>query len=64
MTNLNQIEELKNKPEFEVLRKILITTMNGNMLRLKHTSYFSDETRQVIQKLESAGYKIIQVGDK
>lgn len=62
--NKEQIEELKNKPEFEVLRKILITTMNGNMMRLKHTSYLSDETRQVIQKLESAGYKIIQVGDK
>lgn len=59
--NKEQIEELKNKPEFEVLRKILITTMNGNMMRLKHTSYLSDETRQVIQKLESAGYKIIQV---
>jgi len=59
--NKEQIEELKNKPEFEVLRKILITTMNGNVMRLKHTSYLSDETRQVIQKLESAGYKIIQV---
>jgi hypothetical protein len=56
--NKDQYEELKSKPEFEVLRKILISTMNGNMLRLKHTSYMSEETRQIIQKLESEGYSI------
>lgn len=56
--NKEQLDEMKQKPEFDVLRKILITVMNGNMMRLQHTSFLSDETRQVIQKLESQGFII------
>lgn len=59
--NKEQFEELKSKPEFEALRKILLTATGGNLLRLKHTSYYADETRQVIQKLETAGYKIVPI---
>ena len=58
--NKEQSDEMKNRPEFEKLRKILLS-INGNLLRLKHTSYYADETRQVIQKLESAGYKIVPI---
>lgn len=56
--NKEQYEEIRSRPEFNVLRLILISTMNGNMMRRKHTSYLAEETRQVIQKLESAGYII------
>jgi len=58
--NKEQFEEIKNRPVFNELRKILLTVGNGNMLRLKHTNYYADETRQVIQKLESAGYIIVK----
>jgi hypothetical protein len=37
--NKEQLDEMKQKPEFDVLRKILITVMNGNMMRLQHTSF-------------------------
>lgn len=56
--NKEQFEQYKNKPEFEILRRTLIAVMNGNLMRLRHTSYMSDETRQVIQKLEAAGFRI------
>lgn len=58
--NKEQYEEQKSRPEFEVLRKILIASMNGNMMRLKHTNYLAEETRQIIQKLESSGYIIVK----
>jgi hypothetical protein len=56
--NKEQFEEMKLKPEFEILRRILLEHTGGNMLRLKHTNYYVDETRKVIQHLEKSGYTI------
>ena len=58
--NKEQYEELKSKPEFDVLRRILLQTVNGNMMRLHHTSYYAEETRQIFQKLDSMGYQIVR----
>lgn len=58
--NKEQFQEMKARPEFEILRKCLLQKF-GNLLRLKHTQYFSDETRQVIQHLETHGYKIVKI---
>jgi hypothetical protein len=57
--NKEQIEEMKSRPEFELLRRCLLEKF-GNLLRLKDKSYFSDETRQVIQHLEKHGYRIVK----
>lgn len=59
--NKEQIEEMKARPEFEVLRMCLLQKF-GNLMRLKHTEYYSDETRQVIQHLEKHGYFIVKKG--
>lgn len=59
--NKEQIEEMKARPEFEVLRRCLLQKF-GNLMRLKHTEYYSDETRQVIQHLEKHGYFIVKKG--
>jgi hypothetical protein len=58
--NKEQYESMKQKPEFEVLRKVLLENF-GNLLRLKHTNYYSEETRKVIQHLEKNGYKIVKI---
>lgn len=59
--NKEQFEEMKSRPEFEILRRILLEHVGGNLLRLKHTNYYADETRKVIQHLEKSGYKIERI---
>lgn len=59
--NKEQYEEIQNRPEFEILRKILVQHTGGNLMRVKNTNYYAEETRQVIQHLEKSGYEIKRI---